>query len=312
LKALVVGGFGGHAGQAFAIAYWLKELGSPPDVLTVKGTEGRFRGVAEEVISTEQPVPVGEARPSLRRLLKALIDSLKIKKYDVVILNGSNFALVPGITQKLKGAKVVNVEVIDAVVKPTRAAKLASAFSDLNALHWEEQKAAYPKRSKVFGPVHEPRLYDPYDGGYVLVTAGSLGYEELFDAAAQAFGERAVLQTGKVPPEKYEGKVREAFSFSFEFHKWLAGASAVVTTFPGSTAAVAALAYGKPTVLVINPHLKRGASPENAVPYARKIGAVLSDLKGLREAVERAKGVLKPSYPEGAKELARYLLSSFL
>jgi len=312
LRALVVGGLGGHSGQAFAIAYRLKEVGVEVEVLTLKGTEKRFEKIGLRVFACDQPIPPGKGVPSLRGTLSSLLTSLKLRKYDVVILNGSNFALLPGLLQKLKGAKVVNVEVIDAIVVPTRASKLAHKFADLTALHWEEQRRSYPRKSKVFGPIHEPPLYEPSDEGYVLVTAGSLGYKELFDKAVEVLGKEAVLQTGKVPPELYRGKVREAFSFSYDFHKWLAGASVVVGTFPGSTLAIAALAYGKPTVMVPNPELRRAAPKANMLPLAQKLGSIVSDLDSLKESVERARKVIPPKYPDGARKLAHFLLSSFL
>jgi len=310
LKILVVGGLGGHAGQALAVAEALRGLGAEVEVLTLKGTEKRFEGF--KVHSCDQPVPPGRGRPTLRGTLSSLLTSLKLKKYDAVVLNGSNFALVPGFVQKLKGSKVINVEVVDAVVEPTRASRIAHKFADLTALHWEEQRLAYPSKSEVFGPIVEPRRYEPRDEGYVLVTAGSLGYEELFDAAAEALGKEAVLQTGRVPPERYRGKVKEAFSFSYDFHRWMAGASVVVGTFPGSTLAIAAISYGKPTVMIPNPKLRRGASMKNMLPLAEKLNSVVAGLSGLREAVEEARKKKPPKYPDGARRLAHFLLSSFL
>jgi hypothetical protein len=86
----------------------------------------------------------------------------------------------------------------------------------------------------------------------------------------------------------------------------------VVGTFPGSTLAIAAVSYGKPTVMVPNPKLKRGASLENMLPLAKKLNSVVTDLGGLKEAVEEARKKKPPEYPNGARELAHFLLSSFL
>ncbi len=307
-KVLLLGGLGGHSGQAFAIAKFLKDERIAFDVATFPGTEKRFKGLAERVMTFPQLLMPPKRRPNPRAIL-SLYKILTMKKYDVVIANGSNFAILPSLWVKVRGGVLINVETIDAVVVPNKAAKLLSKFADFTIVHWEEMKQHYPK-AMVSGPIYEPPLYEPEDGGYVLVTAGTLGYEELFTEAIEQLSEHfeLVIQSGRVDPEKFKMKGVRAFRYTEDFHKVLARAKAVVGVFPGTTPATATLAYDKPTVIVPNLRLRSAASLENMEPFARKVGAVVSDLKGLRDALERAFRVKRPKYENGAKKVVQLVL----
>ncbi len=306
MKVLLLGGLGGHAGQALGIAHYLAKERIEFDVLTLPGTEWRFEGLASKVLTAPQAIKPITGELDVKSLFKVIATIVKLKKYKVVIANGSNFAVPPSIWEKLRGARLINVEIIDAVVEPSRAPRLLHKFSDVTFVQWEELREKYPG-SKVSGPVYEPPKYEPRDEGYILVTAGSLGYKELFDAAVRTFEpEELVIQTGKVPPEKY--KVKKSFSFSKDFHRWIAGARAVITTFPGSTSAIASLGYGKPVVIVPNFELARGSPLTNMKPLARKLGAEVASLDGLKEALERAIRKERPKYPHGGERIVQEVI----
>ncbi len=307
-EVLLLGGLGGHSGQAYAIAKFLKMEKIRFDVMTIPGTEQRFKGLANRVITLHQPLLPPNRRPNPRAVL-SISHLLRIKRYKVVIANGSNFAVLPSLLGKLKGSSLINVETIDAVVEPTKAAKLLSKIADVTIVHWEELKRHYPK-AKVSGPIYEPPMYESTEGDYVLVTAGTLGYEELFvEAIKQLSSEfRLVIQTGKIDPNKFKKENVLAFSYVDSFHKVLARAKAVIGVFPGTTPATATLAYDKPTVIVPNLKLKSAASLINMEPFARKIGAVIGSLSDLKSALKEAFKVKRPKYKNGAKKVVQMVV----
>ena len=303
-EVLLVGGMGGHAGQARVIGIFLKKCHVNFDVITLKGTEWRFEGLAERVLTAPQVLEPVTARFRPRFLLELIPKLLKLKRYKVVITNGSNFAIPPALWERILMSKLINIEVVDAVIKPTKAPRVLHRFSTLTMVQWEELMPYYPG-AEVSGPIYEPPVYEPRDEGYVLVTAGSVGYKKLFDKAVEQLSKNfeLVIQTGKVPPALYKDKVKEAFSFSKDFHRWLSRAKAVITTYPGSTSVIASLSYRKPVVIVPNDELLKAAPKENMEPLARKIGAVVSSLDGLEKSLEEALKKRPPKYENGAKKV---------
>ncbi len=307
MDVLLLGGVGGHSGQAYALAQFLRACEIPFDVLTYPGTEARFRGLARKVLVTPQILEPVTRRFNATNLLIVIKKLLTLKKYKVVIANGSNFGVPPSLWEKMLGAKLVNVEMLDAVVKPTKAAKFLHRFADVTFVQWDELLPHYPG-AKVSGPIFEPPEYEPREGDYILVTAGTYGYEELFEAAARSFGKEVVLQTGRVDPSKYKGMVREAFTFDPDFHRWLANARAVIGVFPGTTPAIARLAYCKPVVVVPNPKLPHSTPPENMKPFVEKIGAVIGDLGNLEDSLSEALRKECPRYENGALRVVEEVL----
>ena len=308
---LLVGGPGGHTAAAYAVAYYLSKMGVPFDVLVPKKFVKRFEGLGCKVIAAEPPMDVEEERPNLRRTVNYLLKILLLRRYEKVFVTGSNYALLPAIKERLLGAKVYSLESIDRFVRPSKTTYLLYKYkiTSVQVLHWEEQKSIYPK-GKVYGPIVEPPLAEPEEGDYILVTTGTVGYKELFDEAAKAFGKDAIIQTGNVDPKIYEGTVREAFSYSLDFPKLLAKAKAVVTAFPGSVSAVARLSYKKPVVMVFNPHRRKVPGKEDMYVYAKKLNAVAlerPEAEKLREALKEALKMPLPEYPNGALRLAREL-----
>jgi len=304
MEVLVLGGVGGHSGQAFAISYFLKKEDINFDVLTVEGTEARFRDLARKVLTAPQALEVGSGRFRARKALKVILRLISLRKYKVVIANGSNFAVPFSLWEKVLGAKLINLEMLDAVVKPTRSPRLLHKFSTVTFVQWEEMLKHY-KGAKVSGPVYEPPLERPEEGDYLLVTAGTLGYRELFDSVVEELGSyKLVLQTGKVPPDAYRRKAWKVFSYSANFHKWIARAKAVIGVFPGTTPAIARLAYSKPVVIVPNYHLRRSTPFENMRPFAKKLRISIGELGNLEDALEEAFQTPPPKYQNGAERIA--------
>ncbi|MEM3989830.1 MAG: polysaccharide biosynthesis protein [Desulfurococcaceae archaeon] len=305
-KALIVAGYGGHSGYAFAITYELVKLGFKRNLIVI--AEGydflaeKFKPYGEVITQILPRRPREPLYRGIHRWFKAFNQSLKLSinhKVAAVFASGSNFSLPPSITSRIVNkAKLYTIEAIERFTKPSKAVKILEKAGATVFLHWEEQLEIYPK-GVVVGPVYEPPIYEPRDEGYVLVTTGTLGYKELFDAVERLGIERAVLQTGDVSPEPYINRNPGwiAFKYTSDIHKWIAGASLVITQ-QGLTAAISRLAYGKPTIIVWNPSISLGAVKRDVETYAEKLEAPFIDgveLNALRRAIDSARSIRKTS-----------------
>jgi UDP-N-acetylglucosamine--N-acetylmuramyl-(pentapeptide) pyrophosphoryl-undecaprenol N-acetylglucosamine transferase len=120
------------------------------------------------------------------------------------------------------------------------------------------------------------------------------------------------MQTGQVDPEQYRQKHPKwkVIDFSTTFHELVAGADIVVTHF-GSTA-LEALIYRKPMVIVLNPEWKRTVGRSDAEIFAQKVNASFIwdiTVENLLKAIEEAKRRKLPDVEDGAKNLAKAILS---
>ncbi|MEM4481431.1 MAG: polysaccharide biosynthesis protein [Desulfurococcaceae archaeon] len=319
-EALLVAGYGGHAGYAYAVAHELRKAGLTESVILVAENYGylveKFKDLGR-VHTLVLPRKPGEPLyAGLSRWAKALYHSIKLAvKYPVkvVFASGSNFSIPPSIASKaVRGASIYTLEAIEHFTKPSRSIKVLEGVKARVFLHWEEQLEIFPK-GVVVGPVYEPPLYTPCDSGYVLVTTGTLGFKELFNSVEELKLEKVVVQTGDVDPEPYIKRNPSwvAFRYTSDIHKWIAGASVVVAQ-QGLTASIATLAYGKPTVIAWNPRVVLGAPRLDVKLYAEKIGAFFLEEPRpdqLRKAIEHAS---KPrrEYPSGAAAIAETMLKS--
>jgi UDP-N-acetylglucosamine--N-acetylmuramyl-(pentapeptide) pyrophosphoryl-undecaprenol N-acetylglucosamine transferase len=303
-------------GFAYSVGFFLAGMGVRPVFVVARGDRlaaERLR-VLGDVVEAVMPRRPGEPlEKTFPRWFGALVDSLRLPRCAVFVSTGSNQAVLPALALWLRGAVLLNLESIDRFTVPARAVRVLRPFSAATVIHWPEQRRLYPD-AVVVGPVYEPPAYKPRDEAYILVTAGTQGFPELF-SAVEALGLRnVVLQTGHVDPEPYRRRNPSwtVFRFDPDFHRWLAGARIVITQFPGTTAATAALAYRKPVVMVVNPNLPLAASTADAVYYARRLRAVLlsrPSAKLLRRALKLAERIEPPSYPNGGRTLANLAVS---
>jgi len=313
--ALTAGG-GGHTGYAVAIAQRLVNRArllfilSSGDSWSLKRVN-KYGGVVEvpRLRSPDNPVPV---MFTLHRFLEAYFKSLRSlpRELNVLVSTGSNLAVAPALAAKTLNKPIVNLECADRIVTPTRTAKLLYYLADVTTVQWEEQLKIYPK-ALVTGPVYEKPEYEPYSGGYILVTMGTYGFKEFFDNLVKLNYERVVVQTGRVDPGQYR-RVKPNwvfFDFDPDIGKWIAGAD-VVITHPGITALNAALAYRKSVVIVRNPRWVLAARREDAALLAEKLNAVfLEDIttESIERAVREAERRKPPQYPDGAEKLTKIL-----
>ncbi|MGC9148218.1 MAG: UDP-N-acetylglucosamine--N-acetylmuramyl-(pentapeptide) pyrophosphoryl-undecaprenol N-acetylglucosamine transferase [Sulfolobales archaeon] len=246
---------------------------------------------------------------------KAFFESIdKVKNIDVFVSTGSNHSVPPALVAKFKRVPVINIESSVRFTRPSSSAKYLSYISDLTVLQWEEQKKILP-RGRFFGPLYERPEYEIRDEGYILVTAGTYGFKELFDAIVKTGLDNIVLQTGRVDPRPYKETKKNwvIFDFDPEINRWIARASLVITHL-GKTVIDAALTYKKPTVVIPNPNWRLTAGYEDAKILAEKLGVCYQeslDPWKLLEIIEKCRGVKPREYRDGAEELAREILKRF-
>ncbi len=318
-EILLIAGYGGHSGYAFAVIHELFRLGFRRNLtLVAEGYEflvEKFEPYGEVVLQVLPRKPAEPLYRGLGRWVKAFWQAVHIAskhKIAAVFAGGSNFSIPASVTSKmLNRSKVYTIEAIEHFTTRSRAVRLLEMIGGTVFLHWEEQLDMYPK-GVVVGPVYEPPIYDVRNEGYVLVTAGTLGYKELFDVIERLGLEKVVLQSGDVDPQQYLSRNPQwvGFKYTSDIHKWIAGADLVIT-HQGVTASIARLAYGKPTIIVWNPRVTLGADRRDVKIYAEKLQVPLVEdvsYGTLKEAIDSAEPTNK-SYPNGSYEIAKTLIS---
>lgn len=320
MRVLVVGGYGGHAGYAFAVAYELCRRGVDLDILLPKGYEylgKKFSSLGNIQYITLPRKPLEPLYRGIHRWLKAFSESIGLVRetYDAVISAGSNFSIPPStILKLLKGAQVFVIEDVNRFSKPAKSVKLLHKLGCRTVLHWEEQLQLYPD-GLVVGPIYEPRIYEPRDEGYVLVTLGTYGSREVFDVLITLDVRKAVVQTGDVNYSKYARMKPDwlFFNYTEDIHRWIAGAS-VVITHPGMTSVTARLAYRKPVILLYTRRHSPLYPRSDVRKLAEKLGAVFLEEvsgEGLRNALEEVKSIAMtiPFTSIGSVKLADEIIS---
>jgi len=311
---LILAGYGGHVGEAYALAQELQGK-VMLSFLIPEGDElsrarlSRFGKVDTLILPREPKTPVHVFIP---RLLKAFVQSFRkvTGKYDVVVSLGSNFCIPPALVAWAKRIPVVNVENVVRFVKPAQTTRILQYFSKLTALQWEEQRRIL--RGVVVGPLIPKPEIKPHDDGYILVTGGTYGHKVLLDTIVESNLHNVVLQTGKIDPEPYRRKHPEwkIITVTPDFQELIAGASLIITHF-GSTV-LETIAYRKHTLLV-PPYVEwtRTASAKDAEYFAGKLNYVLVTeitlknlLKGMKEAAKRD----IPTLSDGAHNLANKIM----
>lgn len=267
---LIIASGGGHTGFARAVAEYLPDK---VDFVIPKGdvvSREMIKPFANRIYEIEKfRSPSSGFSPSY--FFSSIFHSLSIKKYKKVLATGSNHSIFPSFFQFLKGAIIYGIESQDRIISKGKAVSIISKYSKKVFLHWEEQKRLY-KNGIVVGPIVEKPKYESKDEGYILVTAGTEGFERLFDKIKALNLENVVLQTGKVNSEKYKGLGWKVFSFDPDIEKYIASAS-VVITHQGKTAMEAVVMYKKPTIIVFNKDWKTATTFEDARLYAKILGA---------------------------------------
>jgi UDP-N-acetylglucosamine--N-acetylmuramyl-(pentapeptide) pyrophosphoryl-undecaprenol N-acetylglucosamine transferase len=314
-KILILAGGGGHTSIALALAQALKGKAEtsfliPDDDLLSWELLSPY-GAVEKLIKGRYPKTSNFLFPF--RLISAFYRSFpKVRGYDVVVSTGSNFCIPPAVIAWLKGIPVINIESRVAITKPSKTASLITHFSKQTLLQWEEQ--AKNLSGVVVGPIFPVERYEAKDLGYILVTGGTEGHKQLFDAVAELDLPKVVLQTGKVDPKPY--KMRRPhwtiIPYSTEFEKLVAESSLVITHQGGGTIFESVL-YGKPLIIVFNPVLTRTADTKDMRVLAEKVGAPFldhADSKTIESLIAEAENRKKPLFENGRLRVAEIILNT--
>jgi len=313
-RILILAGGGGHTGFAYALAQRLKDKASML-FLIPEGDNLSYKRLSGFGKVDYIPKPRGAKTPTAEftyNLARAFAVSMKkvTRDFDVAVSTGSNFCIPPAFTAFSKRIQIINIEGDVRFTRASLTARILQPFSAITALQWPEQKKLL--KGTVVGPLfHRPEI-KPWNGGYILVTGGTLGHKQLFDAVNESNLKNVVLQTGKINPEPYRKRHPEwkIMRYSSKFPELLAGAELIVTHF-GFTA-LESVVYQKPAVMVLNPEWKRTVGKRDATIFAKKVGATfVSDitLESLLDAIEEAKNNKIPVLKDGAKVLAEMILN---
>jgi UDP-N-acetylglucosamine--N-acetylmuramyl-(pentapeptide) pyrophosphoryl-undecaprenol N-acetylglucosamine transferase len=313
-RVLILAGGGGHTSIALALAQTLKGKAETSFLIPQEDSLSRELlspyGPAKELIKGRYPQTSNLLFPF--RLAASFYHSFTLVNgdYDVVVSTGSNFCIPPALIAWLKSIPVVNIESRVAITKPSQTARLLQHFSKRTLLQWEEQGENI--RGVVIGPIFPEKRYETRDLGYILVTGGTEGHKQLFDAVAGLDLETVVIQTGKVDPAPYRVKHPSwtIIPYSTEFEKLIAESSVVITHQGGGTI-FEALLYEKPLIIVFNPELTRTANTEDMLVLARKVEAPfleVADGAKIKSLIQETESRTKPRFENGREKAAEVIL----
>ncbi len=321
MKIAISASGGGHTGYAVALAQHLYGMVNIEFIVPTNDqwTESRVKKFGKVIHVKKLRQPNETILKFILGLPKVLIDSIKCAspEWRYFISTGSNHSVPPAIASWIKNIPVVNIEASTRFTKPSSSAKYLAKISRVTVLQWEEQKKLHPY-GVVYGPFYEKPEYEVGDDGYILITAGTYGYKDLFDTAVKLDMDRVVMQTGRVDPERYRGVKPKWMIFDYdpEINRWIARASLVITHL-GKTAIDSTLTYRKPTIIVPNPGWKLAPGSRDADILAEKLGACMLppeklNIDSLYEYIDRCRKVRPKEYPNGAEKLARELIEELI
>jgi len=313
-RVLILAAGGGHTGSAVILAGKMRDsaelsfLVPKDDSLSIRRLEpfGHVRTL------TKPRHPTTPAWRFFLRFIVALLEAFRAVPgdADAVVSLGQNFSIPPCLVAWVKGVPVVSLETRVRLTKPSRTAALLRHIARFTALQWDEQLDGLD--GIVVGPIIPEKRFKPEKGGYLLVTAGTYGHEELFDAVSESGFERVVLQTGMVDGKRYSRKHPKwtVLDYTDDMEELIAGAETVVCP-PGATP-VEAAAYGKPVVIVGYPRWTKAADLEDTEIFADKIGAPLVleiTAENIEAAIDEAKEKERPDLVDGAEIFSEVILS---
>lgn len=256
MKHLITAFGGGHTSLALAC---MEKIEGKKFFVILKNDEmsrERMDTLRLEYFTVIEPRRLGESllKPVVffRFLLNAF-QSLKIlvsEKPDVVISTGPNPSIPISLLAKLIRKKLINVEAVDRMIKPSLTARILSFFADETWVHWEKQKEWF-KNAKLVGPLFfEQKSGIKVDLAHpiIAVFSGRRFYKDLLDAISYVDKEIKcswIIQTaGGNIKVKNEALIKDFFTGILDLIKQ---ADLVIAT--GGLTAFEALAKGKSLIL---------------------------------------------------------------
>jgi UDP-N-acetylglucosamine:LPS N-acetylglucosamine transferase len=304
-KVLILAGGGGHSSIALALAQSLK--GKVETSFLIPNGDKLSRellspyGPVDELIKGRYPNSSNLLFPF--RLMASFFYSFSRvrKEYGVVVSTGSNFCLPPSLIAWLKSIPLISIESRVAISKPSKTAQLLQHFAKETLLQWEEQTRNL--KGTLTGPIFPEKRHEVRNNGYVLVTGGTEGHKQLFDAISELALEKVIMQTGKVNPSPYRESHPnwEIIAYSTDFERLVAESSIVITHQGGGTIFEAIL-YEKPLIIVFNSELTRTANTEDIRILAEKVSAPFlerADAKQIESLILKVHSVKKHHFENG-------------
>lgn len=141
LKVCLVGSSGGHLTHL----YMLKSFWNTHDRVWVTFDKEDARSILEGEKIYPCYFPTNR---NLKNLIKNTFLAFKVLKKenpDILISSGAAVAVPFFYLAKLRGKKLIYIEVYDRIDKPTITGKLVYPIVDKFIVQWEEQKKVYPK-----------------------------------------------------------------------------------------------------------------------------------------------------------------------
>ncbi len=315
-KVLILAGGGGHTGYAEILADRLHNrvdlLFLTPEDEVINRKRLEKYGQVDEILKPRHPKT--NLIIFLIRFIIALFQSLtKVpSNLDLLISTGSNFCIAPSIIGYLKGIPIVNLESRVKLLEPSKTAKILQKIAAITILQWPEQSKLL--KGTVVGPILPNKKVQAYDGGYILVSGGTYGYKELFDALLETDIRNIVLQTGKIDPEKYRLKKPEwnIFDYSDNFLEYIAGARIVIS--PPGTTPIESVTYEKYTIIVKYPDWTKAADIDETRLFAQKINAFLLEeitSEGIQNAIKKVTQMEKKPLEDGTIKLINLIMDKF-
>ncbi len=141
MKVCLVGSSGGH----LAHLYMLKPFWQNKDHFWVTFDKEDARSLLEGENMYTCYYPTNRNLWNLIRNTFVAIRVLHKEKPDLLISSGAAVAVPFFYLAKLRGLKLVYIEVFDRIDKPTMTGKLVYPIVDTFIVQWEEMKKVYPK-----------------------------------------------------------------------------------------------------------------------------------------------------------------------
>ena len=141
IKVCLVGSSGGHLTHL----YMLKPFWENKERFWVTFDKEDAKSLLENEKMYPCYYPTNRNIKNLIRNTFLAIKILKKEKPDLIISSGAAVAVPFFWLGKLRGAKLIYIEVFDRVNKSTLTGKLVYPITDLFVVQWEEMKKVYPK-----------------------------------------------------------------------------------------------------------------------------------------------------------------------
>lgn len=187
---------------------------------------------------------------NVKNFLKSFFKSLMIQKLDVIISTGSNFCIFPSFFSKMKGTKLVNLEVPDRIFSPSITPKILDLIANITIVHWEEQVRNF-RKSRLMGPLIYPEKSSTKKEKKIIIFTGTLFFEKILEDIKQIAsnfpGYKFIIKSKKILPTPKNVIFLTKTLSEKEVDNLLAKASLVVS-HPGYTM-FKAISYKTPVLL---------------------------------------------------------------